>query len=164
MAIILNRNQFSGNIFVQFVDHFSQFLSINKEINKLKPKIIIRRDLSNFDEKVFIDDISIQNRNANNYADTNLKFNNFLWSVEDCVERHAPIKKLNKNQVKRSMKPWITNEIINMIGHRDRLFHQKKDNPPNQRIKSAYNLFRNHVTREIKKAKNSIIMITLKII
>ena len=56
--------------------------------------------------------------------------------------------------MKRSMKPWITNEIINMIGHRDRLFHQKKDNPLNQRIKNAYNLFRNRVTREIKKAKN----------
>ena len=87
-----------------------------------------------------------------------------MWRVEDCVERHAPIKKLNKKQVKRSMKPCIANEIINMIGHRDRLFHQKKDNPLNQRIKCAYNLFRNRVTREIKKAKKSIIMITLKII
>ena len=93
-----------------------------------------------------------------------MKFNDVLWTVEDCVERHAPIKKLNKKQVERSMKPWITNEIINMIGHRDGLFHQKKDNPLNQRIKSAYNLFRNRVTREIKKAKKSIIMITLKII
>ena len=40
-----------------------------------------------------------------------------------------------------------------MIGHRDRLFHRKKENPLNHRIKSAYNLFRNRITREIKKAK-----------
>ena len=40
-----------------------------------------------------------------------------------------------------------------MVGHRDRLFRQKKDNPMNQRIKRAYNLFRNRTTREIKKTK-----------
>ena len=40
-----------------------------------------------------------------------------------------------------------------MINHRDKLFHKKKDDPLNHRIKSAYNLFRNRITREIKKAK-----------
>ena len=35
----------------------------------------------------------------------------------------------------------------------DRPFRQKKDNPINQRIKRADNLFRNRTTREIKKAK-----------
>ena len=48
------------------------------------------------------------------------------------------------------MKPWITNVIINMIGHRDRLLHQKKDNPLNQRIKNA-SIFL-EITREMKKA------------
>ena len=143
----------SGNILIQFADHLSQFLSINREINKTKPNKIFKRDFSKFDEQLFIDDISIQNWNANNFTDTNSKFNYFLWRVEDCVERHAPIKKLNKKQLKSSQKPWITNDIIKLIGHRDRLFRQKKDNPINQRIKRAYNLFRNRTTREIKKAK-----------
>ena len=40
-----------------------------------------------------------------------------------------------------------------MINHRDRLLQKKKENPLNNRIKSVYNLFRNRVTREIKKAK-----------
>ena len=38
--------------------------------------------------------------NANNSNDTNSKFNDFLWRVEGCVDRHAPLKRLNKKQQK----------------------------------------------------------------
>ena len=41
-----------------------------------------------------------------------------------------------------------------MISHKDRLFHQKKNKPLNNRINNVYNLFRNRITREIRKAKN----------
>ena len=37
-----------------------------------------------------------------------------------------------------------------MINHRERLFHKKKSDPFNVRIKSAYNLFRNRINREKK--------------
>ena len=143
----------SGNILIKFADHFSQFLSINKEVIRLKHNDIYKRDLSNFDEKLFIDDVSIQNWNANNLKDTNSKFNDFLWRVEGCVDRHAPIKKLTRKEIKKMSKPWINNYILKLISHRDRLFHQKKNDPMNNRIKCAYNLFRNRITREIKKAK-----------
>ena len=83
----------------------------------------------------------------------NAKFNDFLWRVEGCIDRHAPIKKISKKQVNKISKPWINNYILKMINHRDKLFHKKKKDPLNQRIKSAYNLFRNRITREIKKAK-----------
>ena len=129
------------------------------QFNKLKPTNIFKRDISNFDDKLFIDDIS--NWNVNNYTGTDMKFNDFIRRIEDCVERHAPIKKNNNKQLKRSTKPWINNEIIKMIGHRDRLFHRKKDNPLNHRIKSASNLFRNRITREIKKAKKNTTMSTM---
>ena len=79
----------SGNILIKFADHFSQFLSINKEISRLKRGAVYKRDLSSFDDQMFIDDISIQNWNAHNFKDTNSKFNDFLWRVESCVDRHA---------------------------------------------------------------------------
>ena len=40
-----------------------------------------------------------------------------------------------------------------MISHKGRLFRKKKEDPVNVRIKRTYNLFRNRVTREIRKAK-----------
>lgn len=158
MIIYIYGNNFeqestSGNILIQFADHFSQFLSVSKEVVRLKPHDVHRRDMSNFNEQLFIDDISIQNWNVYNHADINSKFNDFLWRIEGALDRHAPQKKLSNREIRKMSKPWINNYILKLISHRDRLFRQKKENPLNNRIKCAYNLFRNRVTREIKKAK-----------
>ena len=40
-----------------------------------------------------------------------------------------------------------------MISHHVRLFQKKKEYPLNQHTKQSYTLFRNRITREIKKAK-----------
>ena len=40
-----------------------------------------------------------------------------------------------------------------MISHRERLLHRKKDDPTNHHLERAYKLFRNRITREIKKSK-----------
>ena len=40
-----------------------------------------------------------------------------------------------------------------MISLRDKLFLKKRQNPHNQNYKTTYNLFRNRITRELKKAK-----------
>ena len=45
------------------------------------------------------------------------------------------------------LNPWINKNIIKMISHR------KKDDPTNHHLKRAYKLFRNRITREIKKSK-----------
>ena len=152
----------SGNILIKFADHFSQFLSIKKEITKVKQNDVYKHDFRNFDEKSFIDDISIQNWSPNNSNGANSNFNDFLWRVEGLG--HAPLRKLNKKQINKMSKPWIDNNILKMINHRDRLFHKKKKDPLNHRIKSAYNLFRNRINREIKKSKKIIIKNTLKLI
>ena len=61
----------SGNILIKFADHFSQFLSISKEITKVKQNTIYLRDFREFNEESFVDDISIQNWVANNPIETN---------------------------------------------------------------------------------------------
>ena len=143
----------SDNILIKFADHFSQFLSIKKNISKKKNNVVFKRDFSSFVEADFIDDVSIQNWNANNSNDTNSKFNDFLWRVEGCVDRHAPLKRMNNRQQKKMANPWISKNIIKMISHRERLLHRKKESPCNQHLEKSYKLFRNRITREIKKAK-----------
>ena len=71
------------------------------------------------------------------------------------MERHAPIKKLNKKQIKRRLNPWMTTKIIKLIGLRDRLFERKKREPGNSSVGGAYKKVRNKVNREIKKSKDS---------
>ena len=149
----LEQDSYSGNILIKFADHFSQFLSVNKAIMKFKPKSIYKRDYANYKEESFIEDVNIQTWNTNVQSDTNYKFNDFYWRLEGCIDRHAPLKKLNKKQLNKLSKPWINNSILKMIKHRDRLFQKKKDDPSNSQIEGTYKLFRNRITREIKKAK-----------
>ena len=65
--------------------------------------------MSDFVESSFLEDISIQQWEVNKPNGTNPKFDDFLWRVEKCVDRHAPIKKLTKKQLKKRSKPWINN-------------------------------------------------------
>ena len=46
----IEQETFSGNILIQLSDHLSQFLSIKKEIIRVKPPVIYKRDLSKFNE------------------------------------------------------------------------------------------------------------------
>ena len=65
---------------------------MGKKVNRIKQHNIYRRDLSHFEEQSFLDDIRIQN--WNNETNTNNKFNDFLWRLEGCLDRHVPVKKI----------------------------------------------------------------------
>ena len=85
------------------------------------------RNYSNFSSKDFHDDVTIQKWNYDLNNPTEL-FNDFFWRLEGCVDRHAPIKKLNCRDIKLKVKPWITAELSKMIKIKNTLF-EKKDNP-----------------------------------
>ena len=85
--------------------------------------------------------------------DPNARFSDLLWKYESCVKRHMPLKKLSKKEKKSKQKPWITQEILTKINHRNELFRKKKEDPDNQHLKQVYNKFRNSVNRDIKKSK-----------
>ena len=78
----------------------------------------------------------------------------FFWRLEGCVDRHAPIKKLNSKEIKLKIKPWITPELSKMIKTRNKLFERKKRQPTNDDVKLLHNIFRNRVNRELKKSKS----------
>ena len=145
----------SGNILMQFADHLAQFCSNTKDITRIKPSNIYRRDFSKFDNQTFIDDISTNICNLDETLGTNEAFDKFLSNMEDCIDRHAPTKKLNKKLMRKMAKPWLDNKLIKMINHRERLFRRKKADPNNINVLRLYKLFRNRVNRENSKAKKA---------
>ena len=82
----------SGNIFLTFSEHFSQIVSVKRKKMDYKSQKIYIRDYSKFSSESFRDDISIQNCN-NKYDNINDQFNDFHWRLDECMNRHAPIKK-----------------------------------------------------------------------
>ena len=142
----------SGNILTDFSDHYSQFIMVERDIMDSKTISVFSRDYSKFSVDNFRDDVSIQNFNVE-FEDVNDQFNDFYFKIEDCVNRHAPLKKLKPKEAKLQQKPWISKELIKMINIRNRLFQRKKRQPNNLNVKKLYNLFRNRINREIKKSK-----------
>ena len=144
----------SGNIIMDFSDHYSQFVPIERERLDFKKITMYKRNYSTFSEDSFRDDISIQNFD-NNLEDVNDQFKDFYLRLKGCVERHAPLKKLTSKEIKLKHKPWITADINKMIKIKNKLFQRKKRQANNLEIKRLYNLFRNRVNRELKKAKKN---------
>ena len=141
-----------GNILIQVADHLCQFISVRKRKITLKNNIIYKRSYENFNEESFLDDLSIQNWN-NDLGDTNEKFNDFIWRLEQCTNRHVPLKRITKREFKLKSKPWITPTIQKKIKIRNRIFSQKKRSPNDNILVNAYNKFRNSVNRDLKAAK-----------
>ena len=142
----------SGNILLCISEHFSQFLSINRLKISLKKINIYQRDYSKFETQSFRNDILLQTWNCNS-NNVNEMYNVFINKLEKCVDVHAPMKKLNKKDLKKKSKPWITTDIIKLIEFRNKLFRKKKNEKSNENAKLLYNKFRNRVNREMKKAK-----------
>ena len=143
-----------GNIYLTLSEHFSQFASVKREKIDTKKINMYTRNYAKFSSKDFRDDVSIQNWNYGLDNPTDL-FNDFFWRLEGCVNRHAPIKKLNHKEIKLKNKPWITPEISNMIKVKNKLFQRKKRQPTNENVKLLYNIFRNRVNRELKNSKKT---------
>ena len=116
-----------------------------------KNEIHYKLDQSKFDEKSFLEDLSIQNFDKSD--NPNDRFADLLWKYEATVKRHMPLKKMNNKEIKLKNKPWITKEILKKIKIRNNIFAQKKKDPYNVYLKSVYNRFRNSVKNDIKVSK-----------
>ena len=88
------------------------------------------RDYSKYTEQNFRDDVSIQRWNHIT-TDTNLLMTDFVWRLNGCVDRHAPIKKLSPKDIKLTFNPWISQDIQKLIRVRDKLLARKKRQPDN---------------------------------
>ena len=88
-------NIYSGNLLLEIADHLAQFVCTETKIINKNTKDIFKRVYKNWNEQSFLNDLPIQNW-KNDLQDVNDKYNDFLWHLESCVNRHAPIKKLNK--------------------------------------------------------------------
>ena len=112
------------------------------------------RDFSKFSPSEFREDVSIQNWNLTD-GDSSSLFCDFYSKLKGCTDRHAPIKKLNANEIEFRSKPWINPALAKMIRIKNKLFKRSKRQPSNESTMALYNRFRNRVDRELKRSKKS---------
>ena len=137
-------------------DHFPTFLKIkNSKENVHEIKISYIRDMKNFDDRLFVEDLQRKFENMqsnvfiNHTANVNSVFNKFHQILKNTVEEHAPLRPITEQEKRKFSKPWVTKGILKSIEIRDIYYMKSKKNPI---YKDKYRKQRNWVTHLIAKS------------
>ena len=137
-------------------DHQPILSTINCKIKNNYKTIFTIRDMKNFNSPQFLNELENNTSdllkqpfdNANNLA------NAFISMYQTIVNKHAPIKFLNKKQQKLRMKPWITPSIQKLIKTKNRLF-KRFIKLKTEESKLLYKIARNKLTHSLDISKKA---------
>ena len=119
----MEHHQVSGNVIHDITDHLPNFLILDKTPFVPKKCKVFKRDYSNMHERDLIEEVqSIRWENELPAGNANEIFNSFYSCISTTIDRHAPLKKLTKSEVKFMAKPWITTAIRKSIKTKNELF------------------------------------------
>ena len=119
----------SGNVTSTFSDHFPQFIFLKYFFSK-KPAVksnILRHDWRKFESNKFISDFNQTHWEqilSTKKSDVNFSMNQYLSKIDSLLEIHAPLKKLNKKELKFLTKPWITHKVYKILLKRKIIYTQ----------------------------------------
>ena len=121
-------NPISGNILEHIsFDHLPNFIIIEHEqINKnIKIK---KRDTKHFNQTEFLNELlgSTLIHEIENAHNTNMAYEIFHKKFIEALDNHAPMKYLNKKEIKTRHKPWLTKGILTSIKRKRILFRKMK--------------------------------------
>ena len=115
----------SGNFTFSISDHLAQFLIMPRKDNRLPRKHnLLKRDFKKYDKAELVAEVI----NINwpgilslELGDPNHSYERFNKKINEVLDTHVPLKKINKNDLRLQAKPWITSGIVKSIKRRDRL-------------------------------------------
>ena len=119
----VNYHTISGNLLADLSDHFPNFLILNKYTSSNKT-VVYKRDYTNCDMSALVNEMNMVDwsitLSQNN--DVNAMFDSFYLKISQVIDKHVPLKKLTKNEIKFNSKPWITPGLKVSIRKKNRLF------------------------------------------
>ena len=109
---------FQGTSLFLYRDHLPQFLLLPDELTGPPKKHNILRRKKNYVKEELVADVINTNWTtviSPEKMDSNASLNNFKDSVYKILDKHMPLKKASKRELKLEAKPWITPGILNSI-------------------------------------------------
>ena len=150
----LEFNVISGSILTDISDHLPDFLIINNLSSIPSNVKLFKRDYSKFNEVMFLNELKSLHWENILPPDDNVNdiFGSFYTTLQEIVERHAPLRKVSRKEVKIRCKPWITSGIRTSIKIKDQYF-RKSLNSKNPYFSIQCKIYRNKLTKLIKDSK-----------
>ena len=105
-----DQSKISGNIVHDITDHLPNFLIFNKLSTFPSKPEIYKRHYSRLNESDLLHDVQSINWQDILQPEDNLNhlFSSFHSHISNIIDKHAPIRKFTKNEMKYKSKPWIT--------------------------------------------------------
>ena len=119
----------SGNVTSTFSDHLPQFILL-KDFSLKNPAVksdILKHDWRKFESNKFISDFNQTDWDqilCTEKSNINFSINQYLSKIDSLLEIHAPLKKLNKKELKFLTKPWITHKVYKILLKRKIIYTQ----------------------------------------
>ena len=116
-------------------DHFPTLLKVDFGVQAHKYETKWCRDTKNFNETAFLDDLKRKLGWWNEYLlnnpdyDINDTFNLHSKIVKETVDKHAPLRKMSRSEMKRQNKPWLTRGILISIKTRQKYYIESLKHP-----------------------------------
>ena len=107
-----------------------------------------KRDLKNFDKEGLVADVlNIQWPEvlSIDLGDVNHSFDMFDQKINEVLDKHVPLKKLTKKELRLQSKPWITPGILNSIKRRDGLLRNYTEVIRKNELHLEYKALRNKI-------------------
>ena len=144
----------SGNIVHDLTDHFPNFLIINKFSHLPSKTKIYKRDYSHFNDSALVDEIRFIDWSTvlSDSYDVNTLFNSFYLKLSNIVDKHVPLKMLQKKEIKFMSKPWITPAIKVSIDRKNKLY-KKYLKTRSPYLHSKFKLYRNKLNHLLRISK-----------
>ena len=135
----------SGNFTFSISDHLPQFLLLPDELKGPPKKHNILRRKKNFVKEDLVADVintDWTNVVSPEKMDSNHSMNSFKDTIYKILDKHMPLKKASKKELKLEAKPWITPGILNSIKRRDSLLNKYIKAPDSDEKMSCTNNIR----------------------
>ena len=95
-----------------------------------------------------------------NAKDSNTACDNFMKNYCSVLDKHAPLKKMTKKELKRTKKPWITNGLIKSASKKRSLLNKikgfKLKNKDTTKIYKTYKFYTDTINKLKKNVKEII--------
>ena len=157
----INPDIISGNLNIGISDHLPSFIMVpNSNQNHLPKKHnIFTRDTKNLNPESLLGDFTNINWHKElqlEKLDSNLSSQLFHGISNQIIDKHAPLRKLNKKEFKQRYKPWISLGIRKSIERKNKLFNKyikTKDSYIKSTLYSEYKLLRNQINNIISDSR-----------
>ena len=133
-------------------DHLPNFVLFESEISRNKERNIKIRDMKNFKEEHFTNDLNTLNVQSSEKVTTNEMFNSLHKNFLHTLNKHAPLKYLSKREKKIRQKPWLTKGILKSIKVKRKFLKHFKDTQ-NKDYYNKYKIYRDLLNTLCRKSK-----------